>query len=79
LKVWDLLAGGRLLQAVGNHQKTVTCLTLAMNARRLVTGSLDRHVKIYDPQTWKLVHSARQSAPVLSVGIAVRFIYLFIY
>ncbi|CAN0279131.1 unnamed protein product, partial [Phaeothamnion confervicola] len=28
LRVWDLLAGGRLLHTVCNHQKTVTCLAL---------------------------------------------------
>ncbi|RKP06605.1 putative U3 small nucleolar RNA-associated protein [Thamnocephalis sphaerospora] len=70
LKLWDLLAGGRLTQAIGNHQKTVTSLAFAMDATRLVTGSLDQHVKIYDPQTWQVVHTVRQPAPVLSIGMS---------
>ncbi|KAI8052352.1 WD40-repeat-containing domain protein [Syncephalis plumigaleata] len=70
LKVWDLLAGGRLVQAIGNHQKTVTSLAFALNGTRLVTGSLDQHVKIYDPLNWQVVHTFSQPAPILSLGIS---------
>ncbi|KAI9593562.1 WD40-repeat-containing domain protein [Syncephalis fuscata] len=70
LKVWDLLAGGRLVQAIGNHQKTVTSLAFALNGTRLMTGSLDQQVKIYNPLNWQVVHTISQPAPVLSLGIS---------
>ena len=51
--VWDILGGGRLLARLDNHQKTVTCLRVAAHAGpassaapRLLTGSLDAHVKV---------------------------------
>ena len=38
LKVFDILASGRLLHNVSNHQKTITSLTFASDASRLLTG-----------------------------------------
>lgn len=51
--VWDLVGGGRPLARLANHQKTVTCVALSplagpdsAAAPRLLTGSLDGHVKV---------------------------------
>ncbi|CAN0489151.1 unnamed protein product, partial [Scytosiphon promiscuus] len=55
-QVWDLLGGGgqgRLLHTLANHQKTVTCLALDGTGSRLLTGGLDRHVKIYNLENFK--------------------------
>ncbi len=53
LCVWDMLAGGRLLQRLSQHQKTVTCVALSplagpdsAAAPRMLSGSLDGHVKV---------------------------------
>ena len=53
LCIWDMLAGGRLLQRLSQHQKTVTCVALsalagpeALAAPRMLSGSLDGHVKV---------------------------------
>ncbi|CAN0373747.1 unnamed protein product, partial [Hapterophycus canaliculatus] len=57
VKVWDLLGGGgqgRLLHTLANHQKTVTCLALDGTGSRLLTGGLDRHVKIYNLENFKV-------------------------
>ncbi len=50
-----MLAGGRLLARLANHQKTVTSLAVAqsagpaaVSAPRLISGSLDAHVKVRD-------------------------------
>jgi len=71
LRVWDMLAGGRLLARVSQHHKTITCLHLASDGKRLVTGGLDRHAKIYDVQTYQVVHTLDFPSPVLSIGITV--------
>lgn len=53
LCVWDMMAGGRLLQRLSQHQKTVTCVVLSplagpdsAAAPRMLSGSLDGHVKV---------------------------------
>lgn len=69
--MWDALAGGRLLAKISQHHKTVTCLKLASNGRRIVSGSLDRHVKIYDAGTYKVVHTLDYPNAILSVGVSV--------
>lgn len=56
LCVWDIMAGGRLLQRLSQHQKTVTCVVLSpmagpdsAAAPRMLSGSLDGHVKVCIP------------------------------
>ena len=53
LCIWDMMAGGRLLRRLSQHQKTVTCVALstlagpeALAAPRMLSGSLDGHVKV---------------------------------
>ncbi|XP_014244420.1 U3 small nucleolar RNA-associated protein 15 homolog [Cimex lectularius] len=70
LRVWDALAGGRLLARVSQHHKTITSLCLASNNTRLLSGSLDRHVKIYDVSTYKVVHNLDYSNAILSLGVS---------
>lgn len=70
IKVWDALAGGKLLAKITQHHKTVTCLKIASNGHRILSGSLDRHVKIYDAGSYKTLHTLDYSNAVLSVGIS---------
>lgn len=70
IRTWDLVAGGRCLRALSNHQKTITSLTLSSDSRRLLTGSLDHLVKVYDTETYKVVHSMRYPAPILCLGLS---------
>ncbi|CAN0071529.1 unnamed protein product, partial [Phaeothamnion confervicola] len=70
LRVWDLLAGGRLLHTVSNHQKTVTCLALDTARARVLSGGLDRHVKIYSLRTYQVTHGLKFHAPLLSLALS---------
>ncbi|XP_045590796.1 U3 small nucleolar RNA-associated protein 15 homolog [Procambarus clarkii] len=69
VKVWDAIAG-QLLAKLSQHHKTVTCLAFASDKKRLLSGSLDRHVKIYDVETYSVVHTLDYPAPVLSMAVA---------
>jgi U3 small nucleolar RNA-associated protein 15 len=71
VRVWDVVAA-RELAVLSNHQKTVTSLaqTYGGEKRRVLTGALDGHVKIYDTSSWAVVHGVKYPAPVLSVGIS---------
>ncbi|XP_056145826.1 U3 small nucleolar RNA-associated protein 15 homolog isoform X2 [Lampris incognitus] len=70
VKVWDLLKGGQPLVSLRNHHKTVTCLCLSSNGQRLLSGSLDRHVKVYNTTNYKVVHNFDYAASILCLGLA---------
>ncbi|GJJ07566.1 hypothetical protein Clacol_001769 [Clathrus columnatus] len=70
LRVWDIVAGGRCLRALSNHQKTITALTFDSKSTRLLTGSLDQMVKVYDVSTYKVVHTMRYPSSILCLGIS---------
>ncbi|KAK4327189.1 hypothetical protein Pmani_002325 [Petrolisthes manimaculis] len=69
VRVWDTIAG-KLLAKVSQHHKTITCLGLASNGQRLLSGSLDQRVKVYDINTYTVAHSLEYPAPVLSLAVA---------
>ncbi|RXM93834.1 U3 small nucleolar RNA-associated protein 15-like [Acipenser ruthenus] len=70
VKVWDMLKGGQELVSLRNHHKTVTSLCLSSSGHRLLSGSLDRHVKVYSTTTYKVVHSFDYAASILSLALA---------
>jgi WD40 repeat protein len=72
IKVWDALAGGKLLAKITQHHKTVTCLKITSDGHKILSGSLDRHVKVYDTGTYKTLHTMEYPNSILSIGISVR-------
>lgn len=80
VKIWDILGGGRLLHALGSHQKTVTslCITPPIKVHpndlvasgRLLTGSLDGHVKVFDINEFKVVHASKYDSPIMSMDLS---------
>ena len=75
LRVWDLNIG-QCLRAVSNHQKTVTCAAFDGSRSRVLTGGLDMMVKVYDVEDWKVVHTMRYPAPILSLAVSVGLMFL---
>jgi U3 small nucleolar RNA-associated protein 15 len=70
IKVWDILSGGRLLTTLSSHHKTVTSLGFCSNYQRLVSASLDRHVKFHDVNTYQVVHTLDFPSAILTVAVA---------
>ncbi|KAJ3107231.1 snoRNA-binding rRNA-processing protein [Phlyctochytrium planicorne] len=70
VKIWNLLGGGSLFQNLCNHQKTITALTLDGSKTRIITGSLDHHVKIYSLSDYKVTYNIKYPSPILSVGVS---------
>ncbi|CAL1541616.1 unnamed protein product [Lymnaea stagnalis] len=70
VKVWDALAGGKLLATLSNHHKTVTSLCFCSNYERLMSASLDKHIKVYDVSTYQVVHTLSYSGPILSHAVS---------
>eukprot|EP01095_Lingulamoeba_sp_RSL-Kostka_P017661 TRINITY_DN932_c0_g1_i1.p1 TRINITY_DN932_c0_g1~~TRINITY_DN932_c0_g1_i1.p1 ORF type:complete len:612 (-),score=157.10 TRINITY_DN932_c0_g1_i1:71-1696(-) len=68
-KVWDLLKGEELFH-VSNHQKLITSLGIDETGTRFFSGSIDQHVKIYDVENYKVLHSIKYPAPIMSIGVS---------
>ncbi|GLJ25967.1 hypothetical protein SUGI_0497930 [Cryptomeria japonica] len=80
VKVWDVRGGGRLIHMMESHQKTVMSMCISKVVKsghslddtpsRLVTASLDGYMKVFDLNQFRITHSAKYPAPLLSMGIS---------
>ncbi|KAG4303793.1 hypothetical protein PORY_002791 [Pneumocystis oryctolagi] len=71
IKIWDIVAGkDRPIKIIRSHQKSVVCLLKNREGSRVLSGGLDGHVKIYDVKNWKVVHSVKYPAAILSLGLS---------
>ncbi len=68
ISVLDLVAA-KPQHIISNHQKTVTSLSLASGGRRLVSGGLDGHVKVFETTGWNVVAGIKYPSPVLAVRV----------
>jgi len=68
ISVLDMIAA-RPLRLLKNHQKTVTSLSEASGGRRLVSGGLDGHVKVFETTGWNVVATMKYSSPILAVKV----------
>ncbi|KAI1270235.1 WD40 repeat-like protein [Xylariaceae sp. FL1019] len=68
ISVLDLVAA-KPQHIITNHQKTVTSLSTASNGRRVVSGSLDGHIKVFETTGWNVVAGAKYPSPILSVSV----------
>jgi U3 small nucleolar RNA-associated protein 15 len=75
VKIWDVSVGGKLLQIIECHQKTISCLALSSNGHFLLTGSLDRQVKVIDLASFEIVGSFKFEAAVMSLSVNVCHVY----
>ncbi|KAJ3372013.1 snoRNA-binding rRNA-processing protein [Allomyces arbusculus] len=69
-KVFDLVSGGKVLHHVSNHQKTIMTMSFDHSGSRLLTGSLDQSVKIYNVANYKVVHTLKYAAPIMSLAVS---------
>ena len=63
------VVGARPLQMLRNHQKTVTSLSFASKNTRIMSGSLDGHVKISETTGWNVVAGFKYPSPILSLAM----------
>jgi len=66
--VLDLVAA-RPMEMLRNHQKTVTSLAIASKGTKVLTGSLDGHVKVFDTESWNVVAGFKYPSPVLALNL----------
>ncbi|KAJ0984542.1 hypothetical protein J5N97_002898 [Dioscorea zingiberensis] len=77
VKVWDVIGGGRLIHSMETHNKTVTSLCLGKfgdesggKESRILSVSIDGYLKVFDYAAFKVTHSMRFPAQLLSVGFS---------
>eukprot|EP01062_Namystynia_karyoxenos_P056493 TRINITY_DN47463_c0_g1_i1.p1 TRINITY_DN47463_c0_g1~~TRINITY_DN47463_c0_g1_i1.p1 ORF type:complete len:569 (+),score=175.19 TRINITY_DN47463_c0_g1_i1:99-1805(+) len=76
--IWDASRGDSPTAAPGaapvallsNHTKDITCVTFNEHGSRLLTGSVDRHVKVYETENYVTVHTMSFAEPVFAVAIS---------
>jgi U3 small nucleolar RNA-associated protein 15 len=68
VKIWDVKRGV-VVHTLSNHVKTVTSMCLDGSETRLVSGSLDGHVKVYGLDGFKVVFSFKYPGGVLSLAV----------
>lgn len=71
LSCWDV-TGRKLLYQFDAHQKTISTVKVVDvdGQLRVLTGSLDGHIKVFDPANFKMLYACKYPAPVMSLGIA---------
>lgn len=79
IKIWDVSAGGKLLETIECHQKTISCMALTPNKRFLLTGSLDRQVKVIDMNSFEMVGAFKLDAAVMSLSVNVNYFLLILF
>lgn len=70
VRIYDVLAGGKLLHTFNNHQKNITALAMDGTNSRLLSAGLDGHVKVASMQTMQVVHGMKFNAPLLSMAVS---------
>ncbi|KAA8497875.1 U3 small nucleolar RNA-associated protein 15-like [Porphyridium purpureum] len=70
VRIWDLVAGGKLLSRLRNHSKAVTALCLSSTASHLMSGGLDGLINIYNLETQRMEHSLAFPGQILSIDAA---------
>ncbi|XP_077248135.1 transducin family protein / WD-40 repeat family protein [Tasmannia lanceolata] len=74
VKIWDVIGGGRLLHTMDSHNKTVTSLCIGKveksGEKRILSVSLDGYMKVFDYAGFRITHSMRFPAPLMSVGFS---------
>ncbi|KAJ1953426.1 snoRNA-binding rRNA-processing protein [Dispira parvispora] len=70
VKICDQLAAGQTVCSVDTFQKSVTSMVLDNSNSKLIAGSLDRQVQVFDLQNFDLVHTITHASPVLKIALS---------
>lgn len=71
INIFDICGGrsGYLVSSLINHAKTVTTVKLNGSKTHLLSGSLDHTFKAYSLVDYKVIHSSKHSAPIMSLAM----------
>ncbi|KAI9324436.1 WD40-repeat-containing domain protein [Zopfochytrium polystomum] len=67
VNMWDI-HNRKLVRTLGNHEESVTCCCVTPDGAKLVTGSLDKTVKMWDIMSGKELSSYEFPSQIFSLG-----------
>jgi U3 small nucleolar RNA-associated protein 15 len=70
LKFWDISDGGRFVREVIVHHKTISRLAVSTDGKYLLTGSLDRSLKIICLEDMSVAHQLKFPAAIMSISLS---------
>ncbi len=70
IKLWNLTEGGRMLQEIVIHHKTISALTVSKDGKYLISSSIDQSVKILRLSDFTISHQFKFKSAVMSVAIS---------
>lgn len=71
IKLWSLTDGGRFLQEVVVHHKTISSLCVSKDGKYLFSSSLDHSVKVLQLEDFSVVHQFKFKSAVMSICVSV--------
>jgi WD40 repeat protein len=70
-KLWDVRRNEKPVYEITANTKTVSCVKILESGKRVLTGSYDGFLKIFDPQDeLKIVHQKKMPAPIMGLAIS---------
>lgn len=72
VKLWDILSNGTLKHEFPLHQKAITSCWLSPKEDFLLTGSLDKQVKVLSLKDYRTIFCFSFSSAILSLGLSSR-------
>ena len=78
VKIWDLRyyhsnpenSSASVVATLADHHKNVMCVRFNRDESRLLTGGVDRLIKVYPTDVYNCVHTINYAAPVMSFDIS---------
>lgn len=78
VKIWDLRfypsnpenSSASVVATLADHHKNVMCVRFNKDESRLLTGGVDRLIKVYPTDVYKCVHTINYPAPVMTFDIS---------
>ncbi|QDT92515.1 SUMF1/EgtB/PvdO family nonheme iron enzyme [Gimesia algae] len=70
LNLWNI-ASGKLIRTLSGHSGTIICVAISLDGKQLISGSIDRTVRVWDIVSGKLLWAFKASSdyPIMSVGM----------
>lgn len=70
------MSAGKTLRVLNNHQKTVTSVAVSDDKEWLLSGALDKKIKVYSTEAWNVKATHTYNESVLSICLSVRILWL---
>ena len=69
-KLWDIRRNDKPVSEISANTKSVSCVQIVQSGKRVLTGSYDQFLKIYDSEeNLKIVHQQKMAGPIMNIAV----------